>query len=331
MGAPRSPETRRSSSSRRRPRVTIVLVVVFASLLGLAWCALRLPDPLSEKALRGHRLVDRQVVAETRLPNGEVRREFELRCSCGQVVRLAARYPATGAPHPLVLMLGGRKTGRRAVDLVPSLHGWTVAALDYPDPGPLEHNLWSELESIPRIRRALRHVVPSLRLALDALLMDGSVEPRHVELVGVSLGSIFVIPEAVRDERVRRLWLMDGAGDLRRLLNYALASEIPSPILRGLGARLIYELAYGPRFEPQRWLGRFAPREVVLVNAREDRRLPMRSVLALQQAAREPKRIIWLEGGHVRPSRVEELRALAEVFFAGQAPVGRDENEVSQP
>lgn len=321
MNTPQSFDPRRPPHSRRGVRVAIYSLLGIVVLAWLAWQFLGLEDPLSEGALSGHQLIGQRVVGETESVDGESRRDLELRCSCGRVTRLAVRFPAAGERLPLALMLGGRETGRRAVDLVPSLHGWAVAALDYPDPGPIDPGTLGAVRALPRVRAALRHVVPALHLALEALLQDPRIDPRHVELVGVSLGSIFVIPEAVRNRRVRRLWLMDGAGDLPALLRHALEPEIPSRPLRDLSARLIYQLAYGPRFEPERWLPQFAPREVVLVNARDDRRLPVRSVLALQQAAREPKRIIWLEGGHVRPSRVDELRALAEVFFSGSAAV----------
>lgn len=293
-------------------------ILVVATGLGACWLFLRWQNPLSPDALRHHRLHDSRVVDERRLPDGGLRQDVELTCSCGRKVRLLVRLPAGGGRRPLALLLGGYETGRRAVDLVPESDRWVIAALDYPEAGPLPGDLVGRLQSIPRVRAALRHVVPSIRISLDDLLARPGIDPTDIQLVGVSLGTIFVIPAAVTDQRVARLWLMDGAAEIPRVMERALQGKIPNQLLRWFATRTMYELAYGPRFEPGLWLPRLAPREVVMVNSRADKRMPRDAVKALHDAARQPKRVIWLPGGHVLPSRKAALRALAKVFFSEQ-------------
>jgi hypothetical protein len=294
-----------------------VATVVLVSIGALA---LRLPDPFSARALGAHRLESARVLDEKRTERGELRQDIELTCSCGRTTRVLVRYPAGAGSHRLALLLGGRGTGRRAVDLVPPNDDWVVAALDYPATGPLGHDLFGHVRAVPRVRSAIRHVVPSIRLALDYLTSGPGVRSRGTELVGVSLGTFFVTPAAVTDARVRRLWLMDGAADIRRILDRALQGEIHNGLLRWLASRAMYELAYGPRLEPARWLGRLAPREVVMVNSRDDRRMPLAAVEALHAAAHSPKRVVWLPGRHVMPTRERELEALARVFFSADRP-----------
>lgn len=306
-------------------------ILVLAAGLVTCWLALRAANPLAPDALEQHHLRDARVVAERRLPGGDLRQDIELRCTCGRKARLLVRLPAAAGRHPLALMLGGFETGRRAVDLVPKNEDWVIAALDYPETGPLRGGLAGRLRSISHVRAALRHVVPSIRISLDELLARRDVDPTDVQLVGVSLGTIFVIPAAVTDRRVKRLWLMDGAAEIPRVMSRALQGEIPNRILRWLAVRAMYELAYGPRFEPGRWLPRLAPREVIMVNSREDRRMPAEAVKALHEAARRPKRVIWLPGRHVLPSRTAALRALASVFFSEQGPEKKEPGVGDRP
>src|SRR5688572_13621727 len=60
-----------------------------------------------------------------------------LRSTSGLDVQLAVKRPAPdsgkpGAPRPLVLLLGGHRTGRDAVHLIDDTEGTIVAALSYP-------------------------------------------------------------------------------------------------------------------------------------------------------------------------------------------------------
>lgn len=300
----------------RALRWLLYCFVATALLLSIGGLALRLPDPFTAHALSAHHLESARVLGQTRDVGGERTQDVELTCSCGRTTRLRVRYPAGGGSHPLALLLGGRETGRRAADLVPPNDDWVVAALDYPATGSLGRGLLGHVRAVPRVRSAIRHVVPSIRLALDYLTSGPGVRSSGTELVGVSLGTFFVTPAAVADSRVSRLWLMDGAADIRRVLDRALQGQIHNGLARWLVGRTMYELAYGPRLEPARWLSRVSPREVVMVNSRDDRRMPLAAVEALHAAAREPKRVIWLPGRHVMPTRERELQALARVFFS---------------
>jgi predicted esterase len=55
--------------------------------------------------------------------------------------------------------------------------------------------------------------------------------------------------------------------------------------------------------DPVRWIGRVAPRPVLLVHARSDPRVEPESMTRLDAAAGEPKQIVWLEGEHDLPAR----------------------------
>jgi fermentation-respiration switch protein FrsA (DUF1100 family) len=70
----------------------------------------------------------------------------------------------------------------------------------------------------------------------------------------------------------------------------------------------------GPRLDPVRWVPWIAPRPFVMVNARDDERLPRSAVDALYASAREPKELIWMSGAHVHGDKETIQRLVAIVM-----------------
>jgi fermentation-respiration switch protein FrsA (DUF1100 family) len=79
-------------------------------------------------------------------------------------------------------------------------------------------------------------------------------------------------------------------------------------------AGLATMLISGPRLAPERWVADIAPRQLVMINALDDQRLPRESIELLYQSAREPKEMIWVAGGHVR-SEAEAVRPLVSLVL----------------
>ena len=73
---------------------------------------------------------------------------------------------------------------------------------------------------------------------------------------------------------------------------------------------------------PEHWVGRIAPRTFVMVNGENDEKLPRDCILALYEAASEPKELIWIPGKHVEPNRPEIVRSLVDVVFDRMADDG---------
>ena len=94
--------------------------------------------------------------------------------------------------------------------------------------------------------------------------------------------------------------------------------EIPVPGLRHAAAALSALIINGPHMAPERWAPRVAPRPFVMVNARDDERMPHELVERLFESAKEPKRIVWLPGGHVRSSAAV-LKPLVDTVVAMMA------------
>ncbi len=248
---------------------------------------------------------------------GFVSQAVRVRADTGLAVNLRVLRPASATNRlPLVVVLGGHRTGRDAVDLIGAPGPMVVAALDYPYDGPERpRGLRQSLAVIPAARQGLLDTPPAVLLALDWLLAQPWVDPEHVELMGVSLGVPFAAVAGALEPRVRRVWLVHGGADNRRWIEHNLRRRIDSDTGRALMAWLVYLLARGPAFDTSEWVARCAPRPVVIVGARDDARLPARFVEQLHTAAGEPRELIWTEGGHV-DRRPENVRRLLEIVRA---------------
>ncbi len=313
---------------RTRRLLPAAAIALLLSLGGAALWMLRDPEPVFRRRSGPLTTVDT-------LPRADHERDgtivLRLRGKTGLTATLAVR-PASPAPaadaadtvirdadpasavrYPLVLILGGQQRGRGAVALVDAIPGVVLAALDYPYEGnPSPRGLFATLGQVPAIRRAFYDTPPAVSLALDHLLQRPDVDPTHVELVGASFGAPFATIAAARDPRISRLWLAQGGGRPFLLLDASLTRDVPwrAPrlALAGLGTLLIS----GPRFAPEQWIARVAPRPVVFLDSREDERIPAASREALFAAAAEPKSRIWLDGPHMMGSRPQVIRAVVD-------------------
>ena len=232
----------------------------------------------------------------------------------GLVVTLAVRRPIESSPskRAAFLILGGAERGRGAAKLLADTRGTIVAAIDYPYDGDLKAKGLAVLAQVPAIRRAFYATPPAVTLVLDYLSADPEVDRSRTELLGASFGAPFATIAAARDPRVTRLWIAHGGGRPSLMIETGLRRDVPNALLRVPLARLGTLLVSGPRFAPEHWVGRVAPRPVVMLNATEDESIPPASVQALWEAAQEPKEQIWIDGPHMLGSRPQILQAIVD-------------------
>lgn len=310
---------------RRIPRRRVVWWSLGAgallTLAGLAWL-LRDPEPYFEER---HGTLAAVLDARVERTGGMVEETVRLRSTSGLEVSLAIRAPDAAASvgtrevvvrRPLYLILGGHVRGMGAGALVGDTRGAVIAALEYPYDGDHRAKGLSVVAQVPAIRSAIWDTPPAVRLALDHLLSRPDVDPNRVELVGASFGVIFATVAAALDDRVTRLWLAHGGGRPFTLLDHGLKDEIPVAPLRYPVSLLAHLIASGPRFAPERWVARVAPRPVVMLNGLDDERIPRETVDVLWRSAQQPKRMVWLSGPHVQGDRPEVLQALVDTMFA---------------
>lgn len=317
-----APVASASKTSRRRRRLRLtaitIAVVLATGLVGSLWLT-RDPEPrmlARRSGLAG--VTESPVVRE----GDHELHDVKLRATSGLEVeltvkrRLSTSY--TRARRPLAIVLGGHRTARSAVQFIPDAGDMIVAALSYPYAGEPRPDALEFVSDIPNIRRAFHDTPPAIMLAIDYLLAQPDVDPNWVEVVGVSLGGPFVTIAAALDERISRVWVVHGSAGSYGPLEVSMRREIPIPGLRHAAAALSALIIGGSSMAPENWAPRVAPRPFMMVNARDDERMPRELVERLFEGAKEPKSIVWLPGGHVRSSAAV-LKPLVDTVVAMMA------------
>jgi pimeloyl-ACP methyl ester carboxylesterase len=243
---------------------------------------------------------------------------LELLDAAGAMVStVLVRVPvAPAASRRTLVVYAGKETGDRILDLIPERPDVLLVAPLYPESDPrgvVETLLWPH----------------TVRAAVFATVAGGMGALAHLDEVGVprgttvvlaaSLGSSFGTIHAALDRRVDELVVIHGGGDFPLILHrYYEGRERP------FAAALVPFLARGliDTFDPVHWIGRVAPRPVLLIASRRDKYFPVESVEALAAAARGPTSILWTDTDHVGASKTEIVAAIVaeiEAYLDGEA------------
>jgi hypothetical protein len=228
------------------------------------------------------------------------------------VVEALLRRPRRLRPdHRVLLTYTGTGTGARIFELIPARDDLVLLAVQYPFARP--EGGWERLRAAFHVRRAALRTAAGGLLAVDYLERDEALDPGRVLLLGASVGSIFATLQGALDERIPRVLIVHGGGDLPTLLRVSMRGSFPDWLLPAA-----VRLARIPTdsFDPVRYVGRIAPRELVVVAARQDRSFPAASVEAFYARAGEPKRLLWTDTGHVGNSKAEIVAVVAEQITA---------------
>jgi hypothetical protein len=215
-------------------------------------------------------------------------------------------------PMPVVVVLGGHRTGRRNLKHIPAPGPNVVIGIDYPHAAELKQ-ADTAFERFVAARRTA-FAVPSQVVAM--LRWVGAREwadPRRISLLGYSLGALFV-PAIHRMAQVQGMQLGPGilaygGADLFNILraNLHWGPEWARGILAFLGAlwlRPVDPAAHLP----------YLKGEFLLINSEGgDIFIPDAAVRALHQLMPEPKASVALPGGHIDPRDAQLLRQVVKI------------------
>ena len=208
----------------------------------------------------------------------------------GRVSALLVLPPrARGAgPFPAVIYMHG--AGRDRTELLPfavalANKGFVALTLSSPRVQPR-----SGIEGVRQFRDFYAHDVVNVRRAVDVLRSLPQVRDSALGYVGFSYGAILGGILSGVEHRIRAFDLMSGGANLGS------SSGVP-PRYRREVTRLLDSV------DPGRYVGRAAPSHLFFQDGRHDEVASHRSLVALYQAASEPKRIRWYDTGHTLNAR----------------------------
>ena len=262
-------------------------------------------------------------------PNGQLTDRLMLTSSSGlQVVARLIRDEHIDGRLPVLVVLGGHRTGSDAVDLFGDVGQRAVVGVDYPYDGPEKvRGVSQSLAAIPAARRGFLDTVPAVSLVIDWLEGQPWADPDRIFIIGGSLGVPFAVSAAAHDSRIAGAMLVHGAADNRLWLEAQLARRIDAAWLHYPLSVVLHWLAYGPVHDTGRNIGKIAPRPVVVIGAREDERTPAGQTELLYELSGDPKRIRFTDGAHIEPDRTEiiaELLSIADEEMAFLTGAGRE-------
>ncbi|HLU07686.1 MAG TPA: prolyl oligopeptidase family serine peptidase [Woeseiaceae bacterium] len=309
----------RTANGDRRSAWSIVLraaLAVFLVLLAaLAWLRWDAGQPREQWFSKRHGQMESATVESIDAGGNQQASAVSIASNSGLAVDARViRDATTEGPLPVLVVLGGHRTGSAAVELFGDVGNRAVVALDYPYAGPQRVRGVSEtLRAMPLIRKAFLDTPPAISLVVDWLQEQPWVDASRIVMVGASLGVPFAATAAARDERLSGLLLVHGAADNRLWLQENLSRRFDLHFLQPAVATLLHWFVYGPVFETEEHVAAVSPRPVLIVGAREDERTPAGQTEVLYEAAREPKMLRWTEGQHLGPERNDIIEALLRI------------------
>lgn len=225
---------------------------------------------------------------------------------------------------PVFILLGGKVTGKDAVNYVTGLSDAVVLALDYPYAPRHRYDVLDVVVDLPEVRKAFLDMVPSVMLAVDHVSGMPLVDTNRIVLVGYSFGAPFVPAAMSVDRRIDAAVMAYGGGRIASLVHHN--------VRRTEGAAFSWLIASCARvllrpIEPVRYAADIAPRYALMINGSEDERIPRENVDALRSALHEPSEQVWIRSAHVHPTNVELTRMIVEEMKAALGRRGFWEGE----
>jgi len=230
---------------------------------------------------------------------------------------LAAPKDAPG-PFPCVIFLHGIGDNkefmqRHGLDVPFVNAGFAFVCFDQLMRGERKLKDKSSLAQAKAFRVRAACTVNDTRRLIDYLQTRPDIATNRVFLCGGSYGAITGSTAAAFDERIRAAALIYGGGNLWKLFSADAAGgmgfwRVPTYLLSWY---------FGSVVDPVKYVGQISPRPVLLQNGKADTVVAPAAARALQEAAREPKKIIWYEGDHLgKTSDLDENLAMRVLMDA---------------
>jgi uncharacterized protein len=207
--------------------------------------------------------------------------------------------PNVVEPVPCVIFLHGIGQKKNFIEEIAAPFtraGFAMVSFDQLTRGERKRNDLGPAAAMLEFRRRAAATVIETRRLITYLETRGDIDASRIYLLGASYGAITGATAAASDTRVKATVLTYGGGDVRTLLRSDAAYDELGRYT-GLVADLTAWLI-APA-DPAKHVGGIAPRPLLIQNGDHDVLIPTAAARVLQDAAGEPKDIIWYDSDHV--------------------------------
>ena len=176
---------------------------------------------------------------------------------------------------------------------------------------------------------ALQQGIADSRRTFDLLAALPQVNPKHIGIAGISLGSFVSASTAGTDPRFDRTALLLSGGDLLSIVHDSHETDTLSEHIKSLPKKkqeVIHQaiLSVDPLTHAAGLRERAQAGRVLMINGDQDKVVPPKATKKLAQALGITDRVFWLEGlGHYTSvTRLPEIMRRTVDFFAVNLPPG---------
>ena len=282
-------------------------VVLAAPATFLAWWHWP-PDPSAELLRRSVRFAG--VARDSTTAKSAGLEHWRIASADGDTFHALWRPAPQGTEQPwTVVMMGGLGTGQRAAAILPAHVPTHVLAVDWPWHGPRRLSTFDAVRRLRAIREAVLRSPGVFALGVEAAAAQPEVSRERIVVLGASLGAPIIVAALRLTDVPAALVLVDGFADLGHVLEHALRREVRPPALASplaaYAARLLHPV------EPAHHMSHAASLPALVLNARDDERIPIVAIDRLWAALPHAERR-WRDGTHVRAHRSELIATLSD-------------------
>lgn len=245
-------------------------------------------------------------VAEVREEPGYKIEKFYFDSTPGEPVPTLITFPKTGeGPFPCAIFLHGIGQQKEFLEEITTPFneaGFVLASFDQYTRGerkiPAEAGKLAEAEGF--LARPAKTVNDTRRL-VDYLQTDKRIDPDRIYMFGASYGAITGSTATALEPRLKAAILVYGGGDMNKLLRARYIEEGAQKEGMGLAltvARPIISYLMAAA-DPVRYIAGISPRPVLFQNGRYDGLVSPEAAKAYQDAAKDPKEIVWYDSDHI--------------------------------
>ena len=208
------------------------------------------------------------------------------------------KVPSDSIKYPSIIILGGMMTGKEAVKYAYGVNNVILAAPDYRYKPKSKYNFITVVNDILDAYNATFLQVVDNLLLIEFLENWEKSRDKNISILGYSFGVPFAIASVRIYNNIDYMALVYGGADLKYLIKHNV--NLFNPFIDNLLSNLFW--MHVINFEPLYNIKFINPLPTILINGRNDEKIPNKSAQQLQDSINFEKTVIWIDSKHVHPA-----------------------------